>query len=201
MRLILGIGNPGNKHKYNRHNVGFMVLDHLASLNSLTFSASRGDYYSAPGSLNGNDYLLIKPTTYVNNSGIAVKQAIENYNLDVKDLLIVHDDVNLPHSEIRVKARGGDGGHNGLSSVIWHLMSDDFARIRIGVGSNFEKGEMAEYVLSNFSSEEMRTLKETFKTIETLIAEFIKGGVNGLLDANSRLSNLNKNSENNNMRT
>ncbi len=196
MRLILGIGNPGNKYKYNRHNVGFILLDHLASLNSLTFTASAGDYYLAEGSLHGNDYQLIKPTTYVNNSGIAAKQALEKYGLDSSDLLVVHDDVNLPHSSIRVKAKGGDGGHNGLSSIIWHLISDDFARIRIGVGNEFEKGYMADYVLSDFSKDEMKTLTENFDTVQTLVNEFIIGGVNGLLDANSRLSNTNKNSDN-----
>lgn len=201
MRLILGIGNPGNNYKYNRHNVGFIVLDHLASLNSLAFKASRGDYYFARGILSGNDYQLIKPTTYVNNSGIAAKQALEKNKLDIKDLLIIHDDVNLPHSEIRVKARGGDGGHNGLSSVLWHLMSDEFARVRIGVGSDFEKGDMAEYVLTDFNDDEMKMLDEKFNAVNTLINEFITGGVNGLLDANSRLSNPNKDSENNHTRS
>ncbi len=197
MRLILGIGNPGNKYKYNRHNVGFIILDHLASLNSLSFTASQGDYYFARGNLSGNDYQLIKPTTYVNNSGIAASQVLAQNKLDVKDLLIIHDDVNLPHAEIRVRAKGGDGGHNGLSSVLWHLMSDEFARIRIGVGSDFEKGDMAEYVLTNFNDNEMKMLDEKFDTVNTLINEFITGGLDGLLDANSRLSNPNNDSENN----
>ena len=199
MRLILGI--PGNKYKYNRHNVGFIVLDHFASLNSLAFTASQGDYYFARGSLSDNDYQLIKPTTYVNNSGIAAKQVLEQNKLHIEDLLVIHDDVNLPHAEIRVKARGGDGGHNGLSSVLWHLMSDEFARIRIGVGSDFERGDMAEYVLTDFNDNEMKMLDEKFDTVSTLIDEFITGGVNGLLDANSRLSNPNKDSENNHTRS
>ena len=197
MRLILGIGNPGSKYENNRHNVGFIILDHLASLNSISFSAAKGDYYSASGSLEGNKYQLIKPTTYVNNSGLAASQVLEKYNLDVKDLLVIHDDVNLKHSEIRVKARGGDGGHNGLSSLIYHLMSDEFPRIRIGVGNDFGKGEMADYVLSDFSIEEMKALEEKFDTIKTLINEFINGGLSKLLDANSRISNPDKNSENN----
>jgi len=176
-------------------------LDHLASLSSLSFKASKGDYYYAGSSLMGYDYQLIKPSTFVNNSGLAAKQALETNNLDVEDLLIVHDDVNLPHSEIRVKAKGGDGGHNGLSSIIWHLISDNFPRLRIGIGNDFEKGAMAEYVLSDFTSHEMKLLTGTFETANTLISEFITGGVSGLLNANSRLSNLNNNSENNNMRT
>ncbi len=197
MRLILGIGNPGSKYKNNRHNVGFIVLDHLASLNSVSFSAAGGDYYSASGSIERNDYQLIKPTTFVNNSGLAARQALEKYNLDVKDLLVIHDDVNLEHSDIRVKAKGGDGGHNGLGSLIYHLMSDEFPRIRIGVGNNFEKGGMAGYVLSDFTTEEMKALDENFDVIMNLINEFIIGGVNKLLDANSRISNSDKNSENN----
>ena len=197
MRLILGIGNPGSKYKNNRHNVGFIILDHLASLNSISYTTARGDYYSASGSLEGNDYQLIKPTTYVNNSGVAAKQALEKYNLDVKDLLVIHDDINLMQSEIRVKARGGDGGHNGLNSLIYHLMSDEFPRIRVGVGNDFEKGEMVRYVLSDFGEEEMKELDENFETIKILVNEFITGGINNLLDANSRISNPDKNSENN----
>jgi PTH1 family peptidyl-tRNA hydrolase len=176
-------------------------LDFLASLNSLSFLPSKGDYYFAKGNLKGYDYQLIKPTTFVNNSGLAARQALETNNLGVKDLLIVHDDINLPNSEIRVKVKGGDGGHNGLNSVIWHLMSDDFIRLRIGIGNDFAQGEMAAYVLSDFTSDEMELIKKTYNNINNLINEFITGGVSGLLDANSRLSNPNKNSENNNLRT
>jgi PTH1 family peptidyl-tRNA hydrolase len=201
LRLILGIGNPGSKYKYNRHNVGFIVLDHLASLYSLSFLPSKGDYYFAGGTLKGNDFQLIEPSTYINNSGLAAKQALELNNLNVNDLLVVHDDVNLPHSEIRVKAKGGDGGHNGLSSIIWHLMSGEFARLRIGIGNYFGKSDMADYVLSDFTNDEMKLLNDVLENVNILINEFITGGINGLLDANSRLSNPNKNSENNNRRT
>lgn len=187
MRLILGIGNPGNKYKFNRHNAGFMVLDYIASSNSLSFSPSRGDYYTAKGIIEGNSYQLIKPVTYVNNSGLAAKQALETNKLNIEDLLVIHDDLNLPHAEIRVKARGGDGGHNGLASIIWHL-SDEFARIRIGIGNDFEKGSMADFVLSDFTIDEMKMLEGAFKTADTLISAFIKEGLNGLLDENSRLN-------------
>lgn len=194
MRLILGIGNPGNKYKFNRHNAGFMVLDYIASLNSLSFSPSRGDYYAAKGIIEGNSYQLIKPVTYVNNSGLAAKQALETNKLNIEDLLVIHDDVNLPHADIRVKVRGGDGGHNGLASIIWHL-SDEFARIRIGIGNDFEKGSMADYVLSDFTVNEMKMLEGAFKTVSTLISAFIKEGLNGLLDENSRLNGSNRTPE------
>ncbi len=165
------------------------MLDYFASLNSLSFFPSTGNYFFAEGSLEGNNYKLIKPATYVNNAGVASRQVIENEGIDIKDLLVIHDDVNLSFSECRVKVRGGDGGHNGLNSIIYHLASEDFPRIRIGVGNNFEKGMMADYVLSDFSSEESEKLKNTFVSAVILLREFIIGGIEGMLDANSRMFN------------
>lgn len=189
MRIIFGIGNPGNRYKYNRHNVGFLVLDYFASLNSLSFFPSQGDYFYSENSLENNDFKLVKPATYVNNSGIIAAQVIEKENIGIKDLLIIHDDVNLSFSESRIKIKGGDGGHNGLNSIIYHLASENFPRIRIGIGKNFEKGGMAEYVLSDFTNEEFEQLKNTFDSVVILMKEFITGGVEGLLNANSRMSN------------
>lgn len=174
------------------------MLDYFASLNSLSYLPSTGDYFYAEGSLEGNNYKLIKPSTYVNNAGIAACQVIENERIDIKDLLVIHDDVNLSFSECRLKVKGGDGGHNGLNSIIYHLASEDFPRIRIGVGNNFEKGMMAEYVLSDFNSEESEKLKDTFNSTVILMREFIKGGLESMLDANSRMSNQdNQNPEKN----
>jgi peptidyl-tRNA hydrolase, PTH1 family len=177
-----------------------MVLDYFAYLNSLTFKTAKADYYLAEGDIGGNQYQLIKPSTYVNNSGLALRQVLDNNEIDKSRILVIYDDVNLPFSELKVNPRGGDGGHNGISSIIYHLNSDEFARIRIGVGSEFEKGRMAEYVLTDFSSEEMNLLEAPFNVSKDLIKEFITDGLNGLLNANSRTSNesKNNNSENNN---
>jgi PTH1 family peptidyl-tRNA hydrolase len=191
LRVVLGIGNPGNRYRYNRHNVGFLVLDYFATLNSLSFIPSPGDYFHSEGDLEGYNYKLIKPAAYVNNSGITASQVIENEKIEIKDLLVIHDDVHLPFADFRVKIKGGDGGHNGLNSIIYHLASEDFPRIRIGIGNNFEKGGMAEYVLSDFNPEEIAQLKNPFNSAVTLIKEFITGGIEGLLDANSRLSSQN----------
>ncbi len=191
MRLILGIGNPGDRYKLNRHNLGFLVLENFASLHSRSFLPSKGDYYYSRGRIDGCEFQLIKPTTYVNNSGIAAKQAISSSMIDLNDLLVIHDDVNLPFPEIRLKIRGGDGGHNGISSVIYQLESEEFARIRIGIGNNFEQGELADYVLTDFNSTELEQLEKCFKTTGYLVTAFIKGGINGLLDANSRLPGQN----------
>ena len=191
MRIILGIGNPGSRYQLNRHNIGFMLLDYFANKNSLSFSPSKGDYYFASGGLEQSHYILIKPTTYVNNSGLAASDALKLFNIDVTDFLVVYDDINLEFTKLRVRASGGDGGHNGISSIIYHLSTNKFPRLRIGVGGDFEKGEMATYVLTNFNNSEIKLLNKTFDEGSALIEEFIKGGLKQMLDANSKLSNSN----------
>ncbi len=188
MRVILGIGNPGSRYIYTRHNVGFMLLDHLANKYSLTFKPSKNEYYYCEYKINGGEFSLIKPSTYVNNSGIAAVEAVEYFNIDVTDLLVVCDDVNLEPFKIKIKISGGDGGHNGVNSIIYHLNSDKFPRLRIGIGSNFEKGQMSGYVLSEFNENEMNMLKKTFETSGFLVEQFVNGGIKQLLDANSMLS-------------
>jgi len=167
-----------------------MLLDYLAEKYNLKIIPSQNDYFYCEGKLNNSEYSLIKPSTYVNNSGIAALAAVNHYNVDVTELLVVHDDINLDISVIKTKISGGDGGHNGLNSIIYHLISDQFPRIRIGIGNNFRQGEMADFVLSDFNSEEKPKLDEIIKTAAFLSEEFIKGGIKQLLDANSKLSNM-----------
>lgn len=196
MRVLLGIGNPERRYRLNRHNVGFMVLDYFAQTHSLTFKASKFDYYLAEGELSRNSFLLVKPTTYVNNCGVTALQVIQNYKTDIKDFLVIVDDLNLEFSKIRIRKSGGDGGHNGISSIIFHLRSDQFPRLRIGIGNYFVGGEMADYVLGDFNEEEKKVLTNTFEASTTLIEEFVFGGLQKMLDANSRLSNVNINNKN-----
>jgi PTH1 family peptidyl-tRNA hydrolase len=166
-----------------------MFLDSLTQKYSLSFSPSKSYYYLAKGDLEGEDFSLIKPATFVNNSGIAASGAIETYKVDFKDFLVIVDDVNLDVSSYRVRASGGDGGHNGLSSIIYHLQTDQFPRIRIGVGNDFEKGSMADYVLSDFHEEEIKLLTDVFDQCITLVDDFIKGGISKMLDTHSNLKN------------
>ncbi len=188
MRIIFGIGNPGSRYKFNRHNIGFMFLDYFANALSVSFKPSKSEYYSYEGKINSQSFSLIKPATYVNNSGISALHAIQNYKIELKDFLFVYDDLNLEFPDLRVKVGGGDGGHNGLNSVIYHLASEDFPRLRFGIGNNFEYGKMAEYVLTDFDNEELPRLKDTFEKGTILLKEFIKGGIKNLLDVNSTLS-------------
>jgi peptidyl-tRNA hydrolase, PTH1 family len=194
VRLILGIGNPGSRYKLNRHNVGFLFLDHFAKKHSIQFKPSKGDYYRAEGDISGSEFLLIKPTTYVNNSGIPAKDILDEKSLTPSELLVIFDDVNLPFGRFRLKAFGSSGGHNGMSSIIYHLNSDQFPRIRIGIDRSKEES-LSDYVLSDFNSTEFLELEKIFDLISVITGDFITGGIKTALDTNSRV-NSKVNSEN-----
>lgn len=189
MRVILGIGNIGLRYQHSRHNAGFLVLDYFAQNCSIKFRAAKGDYYFCEGDLNQVHYFLIKPGNYVNNSGIAALQFLDKHKIDISDLLVVCDDVNMKMGKLRVRKSGGDGGHNGLASLIYHLNSNQFPRLRVGIGSDFNEGELSSYVLEDFSEDDAKILKTVLKDSSLLIEEFIFGGIEALLNANSKLYN------------
>ena len=189
MRAIIGIGNPGSSYQFNKHNAGFLLIEYFAKLNSINFIPSKYSYYQASGAIDQSRYVLIKPTTYVNKSGIAAQEVVENFNLSHKDLLIVCDDVYLNTGSFKVKLSGGDGGHNGLSSIIYHLNTIDFLRLKVGVGRSTDDRKLADHVLSDFSDEEEPILSKVFKNSSILIREFITGGTGKMLEANSKLYN------------
>jgi PTH1 family peptidyl-tRNA hydrolase len=185
LRVIFGLGNPGIRYEFTRHNAGFLLLDYFAKKKSIKFKELTGDYFEAVGKINDQNYSLIKPVTYVNNSGIAAREIFEKYSLSPEEFLVVCDDTNLKSYDLRVRLSGGDGGHNGLSSIIYHLMSDQFPRIRIGIGNNPTDIILSEYVLSEFSKSELEEYKNTFNKSSILIEEFIVGGSKKMLEANS----------------
>ena len=187
MRVIFGIGNPGIRYEHTRHNAGFLLLDYFAQKKSLSFKETIGEYLEAQGNFSDQDYVLIKPTTFVNNSGIAARQVFDKYTIAPEDFLVVSDDTNLHNYTLRVRLSGGDGGHNGLSSVIFHLITDQFPRIRIGIGSNPSDKVLSEYVLSEFSKNELEEYQNTFIKGSKLIEEFISGGSKKMLETLSIL--------------
>lgn len=192
MRAILGIGNPGKRYENTRHNVGFMILDYLAQKHKLRFEPANGDYYYAGSKLDASPFFLIKPTTYVNLSGNAAREFKEKHDLPISDLLVVTDDLNLENGKIRIRQSGGDGGHNGIHSVIYQLESDQFPRLRFGIGNNFEKGQMKDFVLAPYSREELENLENDFDFATELIESFITGGLNKMLNHFSRVSQTKK---------
>lgn len=198
MQVIVGIGNPGIRYKNNRHNVGFQLLDYYAEKKSIEFKTSKFDYYFAEGEIDNNPFLLVKPGSYVNNSGIPVLDVVKEYGISLNNLLVVIDDINIPIFSIRLRKSGGDGGHNGLSSIIYHLNSNNFPRLRIGVGNNFTAGKLPDYVLSDFEEKDISELKKVFDLGTLLIDDFIKYGFERMLNSYSKIikqENLNTESD------
>ncbi len=177
MKLIAGLGNIGTKYTFTRHNAGFMLIDSIAINAGLDLREnSRLKCYMAKFSNNGEDYLLIKPTTFMNLSGEAVRAVIDYYKIDIKDTLIVFDDLSLELGKIRFRPNGSDGGHNGIKSVIQHLGTKDIARLKIGIGPQPSIPSEV-FVLQNFSKEELEKLKETLSIAKEGIACYFTKGI------------------------
>ncbi len=189
MRVLFGIGNPGIKYQNTWHNAGFIILDKLAQSLNLRYTASKYNYIYAKGTLNNNEFIIVKPATYVNNSGLAALQILKNFEVELKDYLVICDDLNIDKGLVKIKKNGGDGGHNGLYSLIYHLNSNEFPRLRFGIGSQFEKGSMADYVLSEINTKDYETIEKGLDLSVTLLNEFITGGLDLMLNCFSRNKN------------
>jgi len=179
--LIAGLGNIGDKYINTRHNVGFVILNALAQQESVTFSSDR---YAdvARFKHRGKQIILIKPSTYMNLSGKAVKYWMQHEKIDIENILVVVDDVALDLGTIRFKPKGGDGGHNGLTDIIVSLTSTDFARLRFGIGSGFAKGYQVDYVLGSWSGEEEKILVPRIKTAAEAIKHFAAHGLQNTMN-------------------
>lgn len=186
MRAVFGIGNPGGKYEATRHNIGFIILDNFVEKHGIKFKHKSASFLSAIGSIEGEDFILIKPTTYVNLSGVAAFSILNENNIKIEEFLVVCDDINLTLGDIRVRAKGGDGGHNGLKSIIQNLSTQNFPRLRFGIGSDFINGELADYVLGEFSDDEIAKIEKPLEFSLDLLESFIKGGFKSMLDMYSR---------------
>ena len=176
MYLIVGLGNPGDQYKNTRHNIGFTILDALANASNICFEPDRlAD--KAVLKFKGRTLVLIKPTTFMNLSGKAINYWIQKEKIPHENILIVTDDIALPFGKIRIKAKGSDGGHNGLKDIQLVLNSSNYARLRFGVGSEFNPGSQVNYVLGEWSSEEQVVLKERAETIANAIKSFATIGL------------------------
>ena len=175
MKLIVGLGNPGLKYKNTRHNVGFMALSAYTEAKSLDgYSAKfEGEYLKFKHG--EEDVILFKPLTYMNLSGIAVSQIINYFKIDLKDVLVIYDDKDLPFATLRLRNKGHAGTHNGMKNIIEQLNSIEFKRLRIGLGSPKDDQGMIDFVLEKFSKEELEVLKKCFEKTNKVIDYFIEG--------------------------
>ena len=163
MLFFIGLGNPGSQYDGTRHNVGFDIADALAETLKIRFKPGTGDYLEAFGAYQGSEIGLVKPLTYMNNSGSAVVEIQERYTVSTDRLFVLCDDFWLPLGSLRLRTNGSDGGHNGLYSIIYHLQSDSFPRLRCGIASESipaNKSSMADFVLDQFTRSEQPAVKE-----------------------------------------
>jgi PTH1 family peptidyl-tRNA hydrolase len=176
IELIAGLGNPGKKYAQTRHNVGFMVVDALANSKNVEFKLREKSYSIAEFKFSGGITRILKPLTYMNNSGISVGEVSRYYKIPPSGILTVTDDASMPLGKIRIRRDGSDGGHKGLRSVIENLGSSDFFRMRIGVGEPPEKMLLEDYVLSKFLNSEHNLLMEIINESVDLIYKITRQG-------------------------
>lgn len=176
LHLLVGLGNPGAKYAKTRHNIGFMVADKIAELEETSFHQKYKNSLLTEFRLNGKDVVLAKPLTYMNRSGDAVLELVDNFNLSLANLLVILDDFNLPFGTLRIRSKGSDGGHNGLASIIYHLQSNLFPRLRIGIGQESIVDSM-KFVLSNFTAAETKALPAIINKAGEAAMNFVTDGV------------------------
>ncbi len=175
MKLIVGLGNPSKQYEKTRPNIGFMFLDEIAKEHNLTFKLQT-KFKGATALLKlDQDYILLKPLTFMNLSGEAVKLVMNYYDIALKDILIIHDELALPTGKLKIKPKGSSGGHNGVQNIIDNLDSEEFARIRIGI-DNF-KDDIIDYVLGKFSRKEMKLLAPIIEDAPNMISYLDKQGL------------------------
>ena len=173
--LIVGLGNPGAEYAGTRHNTGYMVLDAFAEASNTAFE-DRRDGFVAETSLRGRKLFLLKPTTYMNLSGNAVRYWMQKENIEQSRLLVVVDDLSLPLGTFRLKGNGSNGGHNGLGHI-QQLIGQNYARLRMGIGNEFSRGQQIDYVLGRFAEEEQKLLQPAVETAVDVIKSFVLAGI------------------------
>lgn len=177
MKLITGLGNIGDKYCFTRHNAGFMVLDKWALDNNLSFKQeNKLKCLITKFKHNNEDILLVKPTTFMNLSGEAVRTVMDYYKIEIKDILIIYDDIALDLGRIRLRANGSDGGHNGIKSIIKNIGSKDFARLKVGIGPQ-PNIPSENFVLQNFSKEQLPFLKDILNTSIEAVEFYLDNGM------------------------
>jgi len=186
MWIFAGLGNIGREYEGTRHNIGFEVVDKVErSLERSTgWRAGKGEYYFAKGFRKSEELLLVKPTTYMNLSGRAVRDALQFYKVPMEQFVVISDDIALPLGTLRLRLGGSDGGHNGLSSIIYELGTENFARLRCGIGAEFHRGEQVRFVLSKFKPDEVKPMQDMIERAAqasfVIASEGVQKAMNGV---------------------
>lgn len=187
MYIIAGLGNPKEEYDNTRHNIGFALIDALADQYNIPVMDRKHKALTGKGMINGRKVILAKPLTFMNLSGESIRPIVDYYKIDVStELIVISDDISLPPGQIRVRKRGSAGGHNGLKSIIQHLGSEEFQRIRIGVGEKPAGYDLADYVLGRFSKEEQPLIREGVEKAMKAAAMMLEGDVDRAMNEFNR---------------
>ena len=183
--LICGLGNPGDEYQNTRHNTGFMVVDAFANASNIHFEDKRYGFV-AETSIKGRKVILLKPTTFMNLSGNAVRYWLNKENIDQSRLLVISDDIALPLGAFRLKANGSNGGHNGLGHIM-QLIGQDYARLRMGIGNEYPKGAQVDWVLGKYRPEDMKELQPSIDRACEIIKSFVLQGIDNTMNQYNKL--------------
>ncbi len=175
--IIVGLGNPGKEYEFTRHNVGWLVLDHIAKeldvkIKKIKFKATYGEAF-----VGTKKVVLLKPQTYMNASGEAVRAAADFYNVPSDRIIVISDDISMPVNKLRIRRKGSAGGHNGLKSIIRHLGTDEFPRIKVGVADRTDGRDLGDWVLGRITEKDGKGLEEKFGKIYTAVTDIINGNI------------------------
>lgn len=187
MYIIAGLGNPTREYEGTRHNVGFMAVDALAKKYGISVDCMKHKSLVGKGMINGNKVMLVKPLTYMNLSGEAVREVIDYYKADAEsELIVIYDDVSLDVGQLRIRKKGSAGGHNGIKNIIANLGTDVFMRIKVGVGEKPREYDLIDYVLGHFSKDELEIMRENFERIDGAVSLMIEGEVDKAMNDYNR---------------
>lgn len=182
VRLIIGLGNPGDRYRNTRHNIGFMAVDIISKDFGISLEKTKFQAEYGKGQIDGYDVLIVKPMTYMNKSGFSVGHFANFYKVANGDIVVIHDDIDLDFGRIKIKEKGGDGGHRGIRSIIDALGGDDFCRLRMGIGRSEFDTNVSDHVLGSFSDREQAALVQFIQTsrdaVVTILCEGTKEGMN-----------------------
>ena len=186
MYMIAGLGNPGKEYNNTRHNIGFAFIDALAQEYDINVMDVKLKALTGKGMIGGQKVLLVKPLTFMNLSGESIRPLADYYKVDPEDILIVYDDISLAPGQLRIRAKGSAGGHNGIKSIIAHLGTQEFPRVKVGVGEKPARMDLADYVLGHFSKEEQATMDDAVKEAADAVCEIVNVGIAQAMNDHNR---------------
>lgn len=190
MYVVVGLGNPGKRYKDTRHNIGFNVIDLLGQRNKINLNKTKFQSIYGEGFIRGKKVILMKPQTYMNNSGISVREIYDFHKLDIKNIIVIVDDIDIEFASIRIRGKGSAGSHNGIKSIIKHLGSKEFPRIKVGIGEKRHPSQnLADFVLSKFSQEEIIDINNSIEIAAEATEFIIKDGINKAMNQFNRKAN------------